>query len=172
MGKITGFKEYPRKNPPRRPVEERIQDFHDVYLALPLQEVVLQAARCMDCGVPFCQSGCPLGNIIPEFNDLAYQEAWFDAWLRLRATNNFPEFTGRICPAPCESACVLGITDPPVTIELIEKNHQRSGLRKGVGCSSPSCPAYQAPCGHCGLRTRRSGLRRSAQPGRARSYRL
>ncbi len=137
MGKITGFKEYPRKTPPRRPVEERVCDFRDVYLPLPLHDVVLQAARCMDCGVPFCQSGCPLGNIIPEFNDLVYQENWLEAWLRLRSTNNFPEFTGRICPAPCESACVLGITDPPVAIELIEKTISDRAYEEGWAVPRP-----------------------------------
>lgn len=121
MGKPTGFIEYPREAPPKRPVQERKQDFRDVYLRLPIHKVTEQAARCMDCGVPFCQSGCPLGNVIPDWNDLVYRERWEEAFLRLRATNNFPEFTGRICPAPCESACVLGINEPPVTIEQIEK---------------------------------------------------
>lgn len=121
MGKITGFIEYDRELAPRRPVEERKQDFRDIYMELPVKKVKQQAARCMDCGVPFCQSGCPLGNIIPDWNDLVYRDRWDEAFLRLRATNNFPEFTGRICPAPCESACVLGINEPPVTIEQIEK---------------------------------------------------
>lgn len=121
MGKPTGFIEYPREAPPKRPVQERKQDFRDVYLRLPIHQVTEQAARCMDCGVPFCQSGCPLGNVIPDWNDLVYRERWEEAFLRLRSTNNFPEFTGRICPAPCESACVLGINEPPVTIEQIEK---------------------------------------------------
>ena len=114
--------EYARELAPRRPVEERKRDYRDVYLELPVRKVKQQAARCMDCGVPFCQAGCPLGNIIPDWNDLAYRGAWEDAFWRLRATNNFPEFTGRICPAPCESACVLGINEPPVTIEQIEKS--------------------------------------------------
>ena len=122
MGKITGFMEYPRELAPRRPVEERKRDYRDVYLELPVRKVKQQAARCMDCGVPFCQAGCPLGNIIPDWNDLVYQDEWEGAFERLRATNNFPEFTGRICPAPCESACVLGINEPPVTIEQIEKS--------------------------------------------------
>lgn len=122
MGKITGFMEYPRELAPRRPVEERKRDYRDVYLELPVRKVKRQAARCMDCGVPFCQAGCPLGNIIPDWNDLVYQDEWEGAFERLRATNNFPEFTGRICPAPCESACVLGINEPPVTIEQIEKS--------------------------------------------------
>ena len=121
MGKPTGFIEYPRELPQRRPVEERTKDFREIYMPLPLAKVQEQAARCMDCGVPFCQTGCPLGNIIPDWNDLVYRDRWQEAFHRLRATNNFPEFTGRICPAPCEKACVLGINEPPVTIEQIEK---------------------------------------------------
>jgi glutamate synthase (NADPH/NADH) small chain len=131
MGKITGFIEFDRELPPRRPVEERRQDYRDIYLELPVKKVKQQAARCMDCGVPFCQSGCPLGNIIPDWNDLVYRDRWEDAFRRLRATNNFPEFTGRICPAPCESACVLGINEPPVTIEQIEKNISDRGWSEG-----------------------------------------
>lgn len=121
MSKTTGFKEYPRELPERRPVEERVRDNEEIYRAFPEDKIRTQAARCMDCGVPFCQSGCPLGNIIPDWNDLVYRDRWQEAWERLSTTNNFPEFTGRLCPAPCESACVLGIIDPPVTIEEIEK---------------------------------------------------
>ena len=131
MGKITGFMEYPRELAPRRPVDERKRDYRDVYLELPVRKVKQQAARCMDCGVPFCQAGCPLGNIIPDWNDLVYRGEWEDAFGRLRATNNFPEFTGRICPAPCESACVLGINEPPVTIEQIEKSISDRAWRDG-----------------------------------------
>ena len=137
MGKLTGFIEYPREAPPKRPVEERRQDFRDVYLRLPIHKVTEQAARCMDCGVPFCQSGCPLGNIIPDWNDLVYRERWHEAFLRLRSTNNFPEFTGRICPAPCESACVLGINEPPVTIEQIEKEISERAWDEGWMTPSP-----------------------------------
>jgi len=121
MGKPTGFIEYTRELPQRRPVEERKHDYREIYMPLPVHKAREQAARCMDCGVPFCQSGCPLGNIIPDWNDLVYRDRWQEAFFRLRATNNFPEFTGRICPAPCEAACVLGINEPPVTIEQIEK---------------------------------------------------
>jgi glutamate synthase (NADPH) small chain len=121
MGKPTGFKEYKRQTPVERPVEERIGDFQEVYEPFPENKLRRQAARCMDCGIPFCHIGCPLGNIIPEFNDLAYRGLWKKAYDVLAATNNFPEFTGRICPAPCEEACVLGINEPPVTIENIEK---------------------------------------------------
>lgn len=121
MGKPTGFLEYTRETPARRPVPERLQDYREVYQAFPDTAVTRQAARCMDCGVPFCQAGCPLGNVIPDWNDLVYRGRWREAFERLRTTNNFPEFTGRICPAPCESACVLGLVDPPVTIEQIER---------------------------------------------------
>jgi len=121
MGKPTGFKEYKRQNAAERPVEERIQDYEEVYEPFLEYKLQRQAARCMNCGVPFCHIGCPLGNIIPEFNDLTYKGRWKQAWEMLSATNNFPEFTGRLCPAPCEEACVLGINEPPVTIESIEK---------------------------------------------------
>jgi len=120
MGKVTGFLEYDRVLPPRRPVAVRLRDWREVYEPFAEADVRKQAARCMDCGIPFCHEGCPLGNLIPEWNDLAYRADWFDAAERLHATNNFPEFTGRLCPAPCEGSCVLGINAPPVTIERIE----------------------------------------------------
>jgi len=121
MGKTTGFIEYKREMPAHRPVSERINDWSEVYAPFTEESLRKQAARCMDCGIPFCQSGCPLGNVIPDWNDLVYRGDWKAAYERLAATNNFPEFTGRICPAPCETACVLGIIDDPVTIEQIEK---------------------------------------------------
>jgi glutamate synthase (NADPH/NADH) small chain len=121
MGKATGFLEYTREQAGRRPVTERINDWFEIYLPLPQDNLNKQAARCMDCGVPFCHQGCPLTNLIPDFNDLVYRGRWREAARQLHATNNFPEFTGRICPAPCEASCVLGITDPPVTIKQIEK---------------------------------------------------
>ncbi|HXG32816.1 MAG TPA: glutamate synthase subunit beta [Bryobacteraceae bacterium] len=121
MGKITGFKEYARETPQRRPVAERINDWFEVYLEFPDDKARLQGARCMDCGVPFCHTGCPLNNIIPDWNDLVWRDRWREAIRMLHATNNFPEFTGRICPAPCEAACVLGINEPPVTIKAIER---------------------------------------------------
>jgi len=121
MGKVTGFKEYARETPPRRPVAERINDWFEVYAEFPEEKVRIQGARCMDCGVPFCHTGCPLTNIIPDFNDLAYRDRWREAIRVLHSTNNFPEFTGRVCPAPCEAACVLGINEPPVSIKAIEK---------------------------------------------------
>jgi glutamate synthase (NADPH) small chain len=121
VGKVTGFKEYNRETPTRRPVAERINDYLEVYQPFPEESVRIQAARCMDCGIPFCHTGCPVNNIIPDWNDLVYNNEWKDAIRVLHSTNNFPEFTGRICPAPCEAACVLGINEPPVTIKVIEK---------------------------------------------------
>ena len=121
MGKVTGFKEFGRETPTRRPVPERVKDYFEVYLPYPDEKVRTQGARCMDCGIPFCHTGCPVNNIIPDWNDLVYRNEWKEAIRVLHSTNNFPEFTGRICPAPCEAACVLGINEPPVTIKLIEK---------------------------------------------------
>src|SRR3954452_12804170 len=120
MGETTGFMKHKRKLPTRRPVPVRILDWKEVYNDFPPGEVRTQGARCMDCGIPFCHTGCPLGNLIPEWNDLVYRDRWQAASERLHATNNFPEFTGRLCPAPCEGACVLGINEPPVTIKQIE----------------------------------------------------
>jgi glutamate synthase (NADPH/NADH) small chain len=120
MGKPTGFMEATRELPRRRPVEDRVKDWNEVYLPFPDEKLKTQAARCMDCGVPFCHTGCPLGNIIPDWNDLVYRDRWKEAIERLHLTNNFPEFTGRLCPAPCEAACVLGINEPAVTIKQIE----------------------------------------------------
>jgi glutamate synthase (NADPH/NADH) small chain len=121
VGKVTGFKEFNRETPSRRPVAERINDYFEVYQPFPEESVRTQAARCMDCGIPFCHTGCPVNNIIPDWNDLVYHDEWKDAIRVLHSTNNFPEFTGRICPAPCEAACVLGINEPAVTIKVIEK---------------------------------------------------
>jgi glutamate synthase (NADPH) small chain len=131
MGSPTGFLEFGRELPELRPVSERIGDYRDVYRPFPEAKLKRQAARCMDCGVPFCQAACPLGNIIPDWNDLVQHGRWREAYERLRATNNFPEFTGRICPAPCESACVLGVIEPPVTIEQIEKQIVEVAFRDG-----------------------------------------
>jgi glutamate synthase (NADPH) small chain len=121
MGKVTGFLEYTRELPQRRDPAVRIKDWFEIYHPFPEASVQTQAARCMDCGVPFCHTGCPVNNIIPDWNDLVYNGRWREAIRQLHATNNFPEFTGRICPAPCEAACVLGINEPPVTIKQIEK---------------------------------------------------
>ena len=120
MGDVTGFLKYGRALPARRPVPVRLRDWREVYEPFPEEAARQQGARCMDCGIPFCHEGCPLGNLIPEWNDLVYRDDWSEAADRLHATNNFPEFTGRLCPAPCEGACVLGISDDPVTIERIE----------------------------------------------------
>jgi len=120
MGKPTGFMEFPREVPEKRPVEERVKDYKEVHKPFPDEKLMEQAARCMDCGVPFCHTGCPLGNLIPDFNDLVYHGRWKEAADRLFATNNFPEFTGRLCPALCEEACVLAIHEPAVTIDQIE----------------------------------------------------
>jgi glutamate synthase (NADPH/NADH) small chain len=120
MGKPTGFLEFKRAKAKARPVDERVRDWKEVYLLDPVQQVREQGARCMDCGIPFCHQGCPLGNLIPDWNDLSSRDHWRAAIDRLHATNNFPEWTGRLCPAPCEGACVLGINDDPVTIKSIE----------------------------------------------------
>ncbi|MCH7483568.1 MAG: glutamate synthase subunit beta [Chloroflexi bacterium] len=120
MGKPTGFMEFAREVPKRRPVKKRLHDWLEVYKDFPPSDLQKQAARCMDCGIPFCHQGCPLGNIIPDWNDLVYRDLWSEAIDRLHATNNFPEFTGRLCPAPCESSCVLAINDDAVTIKQIE----------------------------------------------------
>jgi len=133
MGKPTGFMEFPRKPVPYRDAAERLRDFGEIYTPPDDEALKRQAARCMDCGVPFCQAdeGCPIDNLIPEWNDLVYQGRWRDALDRLHRTNNFPEFTGRTCPAPCEGACVLGITDPAVTIKNLENAIIDRGYEEG-----------------------------------------
>ena len=131
MGRVTGFLEATRETPTRRPVIERVNDYREVYQDFPEPKLRTQAARCMDCSVPFCHTGCPLNNIIPDWNDLVYRDRWKEALRTLHATNNFPEFTGRICPAPCEAACVLGINEPPVTIKNIEKTIVEHAFKKG-----------------------------------------
>ena len=139
MGKPTGFKEFEREAAPYRNAVRRIADFEEIYTEHDVQRLTTQAARCMDCGVPFCQSpdmthgksGCPIHNLIPEWNDLVYRGHWRDALDRLHETNNFPEFTGRVCPAPCEGSCVLGITDPAVTIKNIEMAIIDRGFEEG-----------------------------------------
>ena len=120
MGKITGFIEFEREKQPYRPVAERLADWRQVMAPWPVEPLKIQASRCMDCGIPFCHQGCPLGNLIPDWNDLVYRDQWLEAIQRLHATNNFPEFTGTLCPAPCEGSCVLGINDEPVTIKAVE----------------------------------------------------
>lgn len=131
MADPKGFLKYTRELPNTRDPKIRVEDYKEIYEEFPEEKTINQAARCMDCGVPFCHSGCPLGNIIPEFNDAVYEENWETAFEILKSTNNFPEFTGRICPAPCESACVLGINQPPVAIEHIEKTIAEVAYEKG-----------------------------------------
>jgi glutamate synthase (NADPH/NADH) small chain len=132
MGKVTGFLDYAREGTPYRPASQRVQDWKQVQLDPPVEQVRDQAARCMDCGIPFCINGCPLGNVIPDWNDLLYREKNEDALVSLHSTNNFPEFTGLVCPAPCEAACVLGINDDPVAIKQIEWEIVRSGWERGL----------------------------------------
>ncbi len=166
MGKPTGFKEYKRELPPTVDPKERINNYREFYLDFGEERSKQQAARCMDCGIPFCHSGCPLGNKIPDFNDAAYRGDWKEAAEILLSTNNFPEFTGRICPAPCESSCVLGINKPPVTIEFIEKTiiekafeldlikpkppHKRSGKKVAIVGSGPAGLAAAAQLNKAG----------------------
>ncbi|MRX46255.1 glutamate synthase subunit beta [Pedobacter puniceum] len=131
MGKVTGFKEYQRELPEKVPAQERVKNYKEFVGMYSDEKLNQQSARCMNCGIPFCHSGCPLGNVIPEFNDAVYKANWEEAYQILSSTNNFPEFTGRICPAPCESACVLGINKPAVAIEEIEKHIIEIAYSKG-----------------------------------------
>ena len=166
MGKITGFLEYERKGPAKEKVAERLKHWREFERTTPEEQLKIQGARCMDCGIPFCHKGCPLGNIIPDWNDLVYRGRWQEAIERLHSTNNFPEFTGRICPAPCEEACVLNINDDPVTIKNIERSiidrafeqgwvkplpAPRTGKRVAVIGSGPAgmaCAQQLARAGH------------------------
>ncbi len=131
MGKISGFLEHTRETPVRRPVLERANDWFEVYQDFPADRLKQQAGRCMDCGVPFCHTGCPVNNVIPDWNDLVWKDRWREASRSLHATNNFPEFTGRICPAPCEASCVLGINDKPVTIRVVEQQIADRAFQEG-----------------------------------------
>src|SRR6266567_1850886 len=145
MADPTGFMTTPRQTPPRRPVDVRIQDWREVYTEFSRAELERQAGRCMDCGIPFCHGGCPLGNLIPEWNDLTWRRDWREAAERLHATNNFPEFTGRLCPAPCEAACVLGINAEPVAIKQVEVEIIDRGWQQGwVGAAVPPLAARAA----------------------------
>ena len=141
MGDVSGFLKFPRELPARRPVPVRLRDWKEVYEPFAPEAASQQGARCMDCGIPFCHEGCPLGNLIPEWNDLVYRDDWSEAIERLHATNNFPEFTGRLCPAPCEGSCVLGINDDPVAIERIEYEIiERAWAEGWVEAVRPSAP--------------------------------
>jgi glutamate synthase (NADPH/NADH) small chain len=132
MGKTTGFLEFDRKAEHLRSADERLSDYKEVYDPVREEHLVNQAARCMDCGIPFCHSGCPIGNVCPEWNDLVYRVQLAKSWERLTATNNFPEFTGRLCPAMCEEACVLGIHEGPMTIRMVEKNIVEKAYERGI----------------------------------------
>jgi glutamate synthase (NADPH/NADH) small chain len=143
MADQTGFLKHGRALPQRRPVDVRIRDWKEVYEEFPAEHLHDQAARCMDCGIPFCHNGCPLGNLIPEWNDLVWKDDWREASERLHATNNFPEFTGRLCPAPCEAACVLGINDDPVTIKQVEVEIVDRAWDEGWVVPVP--PSYMLP---------------------------
>ena len=138
MGKPTGFKDYNRETPSKAPVAERLKHYNEFANMLDDKKLNEQSARCMNCGVPFCHSGCPLGNIIPEFNDAVYRKEWKEAYEILVSTNNFPEFTGRICPAPCEAACTLGINRAPVGIKSIEHAIIDKGWESGWVKPQPS----------------------------------
>ena len=142
MGKATGFKEFDRENASRRPIAERVNDWFEIYQDFPEEKLRAQGARCMDCGVPFCHTGCPVNNLIPDWNDLVFNGRWKEALRQLHSTNNFPEFTGRICPAPCEAACVLGINEPAVTIKNIEKNIVDRGWAEGW--IQPELPKFRS----------------------------
>ena len=171
MGKPTGFLEFPRELPLARLPAERIHDWREFHAHMPDADLQQQGARCMDCGVPFCHtgtliggmaSGCPINNLIPEWNDLVYRGQWREALARLHKTNNFPEFTGRVCPAPCEGSCVLGINAPPVTIKLVECEIIDRGWAEGWVVPEP--PAVRTgkkvavigsgPAGLCAASTR------------------
>lgn len=179
MGKPTGFIEFTRELPSKRKAEERVNDYNEFINRYPDEKLNEQSARCMNCGVPFCHNGCPLGNVIPEFNDAVYRKEWKEAYDILTSTNNFPEFTGRICPAPCESACVLGINQPAITIEEIEKHiieiafdkgfvkarkiNKRSGKRVAVVGSGPAGLAAAAQLNYAGHTV--TVFERDDQPG-------
>ena len=160
MGKVTGFLEYTREIPERRPPADRINDWLEIYQPFPEDRIRQQGARCMDCGVPFCHTGCPVTNIIPDWNDLVWRGRWHEAIRVLHSTNNFPEFTGRICPAPCEAACVLGISEPAVTIKNIEKTIVDRAWSRGLDCSRAA--PIQDGKARRGSRVGSSGARRGA----------
>ncbi|HTU24992.1 MAG TPA: glutamate synthase subunit beta [Pirellulales bacterium] len=137
MGDVRGFMKFPRAKVHKQPVIERLKHYREFLEELPVEQLRTQGARCMDCGIPFCHTGCPLGNIIPDWNDLVYRDRWQEALARLHATNNFPEFTGRVCPAPCEAACVLGINEDPVAIKQIECSIADRGFDEGWITAEP-----------------------------------
>src|SRR5665811_605807 len=140
MAKPTGFLEFTRELPQKRSPGERVNDYYEFVERYTDEKLNQQAARCMDCGIPFCHHGCPLGNVIPEFNDAVYRKSWKEAYDILTSTNNFPEFTGRICPAPCETSCVLGINQPPVTIKQVEMSIADTAFERGL--VAPQLPYF------------------------------
>ena len=166
MGDVTGFLKYERQLPHRRPVPVRLRDWKEVYEPFPAEAARHQGARCMDCGIPFCHEGCPLGNLIPEWNDLVFRDDWSEAIERLHATNNFPEFTGRLCPAPCEGACVLGINDEPVAIERVEYEIAERAWSEGWVGAQPAEREHRQAGGRGGVGSGRAGRRPAAGPGR------
>ena len=176
MGKPTGFMEYTREVPADRAPLERINDWNEFHLHMPEEDLRTQGARCMDCGVPFCHSGvlisgmasgCPINNLIPEWNDLVYRNLWRQALDRLHKTNNFPEFTGRVCPAPCEGSCTLASIDPAVTIKNIEVSIAERGFDRGVDCSCSARRAHRQKGCRGRFRPCRPLCRRPAQQGRS-----
>ena len=166
MGDTTGFLKHERELPRRRAVPVRLKDWHEVYEPFPIERTRTQASRCMDCGIPFCHDGCPLGNLIPEWNDLVYRDHWREAIDRLHATNNFPEFTGRLCPAPCEAACVLGINADPVTIKQVEVEIIDRAFSEGWVAPGAADRAHRQVGGRRRLGPGRAGRRPAADPGR------
>ena len=181
MGKPTGFLEYARELPGDRDPLDRLSDWDEFHEHFPAKKLREQGARCMDCGTPFCHtgtliagmaSGCPIHNLIPEWNDLVFRGRWQEALDRLHQTNNFPEFTGRVCPAPCEGSCVLGINEPPVTIKAIECAIIDKGFDEGWVVPRPPARAHRQEGGRRRLRARRPRLRRPAQPRRPPRHRL
>ena len=173
MADPSGFLKYGRQGPARRPIPLRLRDWNEVYEPFAEQDTRAQAARCMDCGIPFCHQGCPLGNIIPEWNDLVRTGKWEEASDRLHATNNFPEFTGRLCPAPCEAACVLGIGDDPVSIKLVEQEIADHAIAAGFGLTPrPAELSTGRSVAVIGSGPAGSGRRPAAGQGRSRGHRV
>ena len=184
MGKPTGFMEFQRELPADRDPAQRIADWREFHHHHPDEKLQEQGARCMDCGIPFCHtgvrlpestpfpSGCPINNLIPEWNDLVYRGLWKEALERLHKTNNFPEFTGRVCPAPCEGSCVLGMTEPAVTIKKHRSLHHRQRLGRGLGHARYTRQTHGQARGCRGFRPRRPLLRRTTQQSRAQSHRV
>ena len=172
MGKPTGFMEIPREMPTRRPVSQRIHDFLEVYNPFPEEKLRAQGARCMDCGIPFCHQGCPLGNLIPDWNDLVYRDQWRAAIERLHATNNFPEFTGKLCPAPVRGVVRPGDQQRPGHDQADRGQHHRTGVGRGLGRPAAAQDHDRQERGGRRLGPGRAGLRPAARPGRPRGHRL